>query len=148
MPIIQRMRRLAYVILLSASSVGLHAEEASAPLETLQSNRAVFWGTTRGFYTEGGEIAWMDSLPLEDRIRVRLRQNPTTAPYADKIMITNYEGMVVLEGAVRFYAERSQIQAVVQQTNGVYRVDNEITTAPIRNRRAPPSQVLPRPDTY
>ena len=92
------------------------------------------------------DLAWIDSLPLEDRIRINLRQNPSTAPYADQIMVTNYEGMVVLEGVVRFVSDRSQIQAVVQQTNGVYRVDNRITMAPI-GRRAAPSQILPRSDS-
>lgn len=94
------------------------------------------------------DIAWMDSLPLEDRIRVSLRRNPVTAPYADAIMITNYDGMVVIEGRVRFVADRNQVQAVVQQTNGVYRVSNQLTLAPLPRRRAAPSQLLPRPDDY
>lgn len=151
MQIVQRMRRLAcHAIFFAASSVCLYAEETPPPHipKTVESNHPVYERTTRAFHADGTELAWMDSLPLEDRIRIRLKQNPSTAPYADKIMITNYEGMVVLEGTVRFYSDRSQIQAVVQQTNGVYRVDNEITTAPIRNRRAAPSQVLPRPNSY
>lgn len=98
--------------------------------------------------SESFNVAWMDSLPLEDRIRISLRQNPATAPYAEGIMITNYDGMVVIEGKVRFVSDRNQIQAVVQQTNGVYRVSNQLTLAPLPRRRAAPSQLLPRPGDY
>lgn len=99
-------------------------------------------------YKPPGDVAWIDSLPLEDRIRANLRNNPATAPYSDQIMITNYDSMIIIEGTVRFYADRSRIQAVVQQTNGVYRVDNRLTVAPLPRRRAPPSQTMPRSNAY
>lgn len=99
-------------------------------------------------YEPPGDVAWIDSLPLEDRIRTNLRNNPATAPYSDQIMITNYDSMIIIEGTVRFYADRSRVQAVVQQTNGVYRVDNRLTVAPLPRRRAPPSQTMPRSDAY
>lgn len=107
-----------------------------------------FFGVIGGVLQQGEMVAWVDSLPLEDRIRLNLRNNPVTAPYADQMMLTVYDGMVIVEGSVRFTSTRDQIAAVIQQTNGVYRVDNRITLQPLPGRRAPTSQVLPRSGAY
>lgn len=107
-----------------------------------------FFGVIGGVFQEGEVVAWVDSLPLEDRIRLNLRNNPVTAPYGDQVMLTVYDGMVIVEGQVRFTSDRAQIAAVIQQTNGVYRVDNRLTLQPLPGRRAPSSQILPRSGAY
>lgn len=108
----------------------------------------LFFGVIGGVIQQGEVVAWVDSLPLEDRIRLNLRNNPVTAPYADQLMLTVYDGMVVVDGTVRFTSDRDQVAAVIQQTNGVYRVDNRLMLQPLPGRRAPTSQVLPRSGAY
>lgn len=67
------------------------------------------------------------------RIKEIIIEDPNFSPRAKQIEVIAVDGVVTLRGQVGSDDESSNIESKIKNINGVKKVDNQLTTAPVRN---------------